>query len=347
MARTKVSKSRKKPAEVLPQGTSTWMGLRTPLPLAVEEHPEGADVAIWLDVDTEYVLASRIAPKGSPGLLRETLLEAMHSPAAPSKPGRPRAVAVEQEEWFAELEDVIEQHGVARAAQEDFSLLHDLVEAFVEAPRRSVPTPELTGIDPAAQGLFCERMAALWEAAPWRQVSEGQMLSVEGLAPEPLFLAVMGQKGHVHGLAVFLTEAAAATIQQVEGTSMEDLPCLVASFESEDMVGPEWPALVRAHQWKQAPEDLFPAVVRLGSRHFIPTEDEMHLLSVLVAVVTDYPFGDGRPGYLEFTMEGKHGLACWPALPEMRRKSATRAPRPPRPGACPKKKSPKQPLPGA
>lgn len=294
------------------QRPTTWLGMQVHLPVQVHDLPDGVDMALWMDPQTDCILATEIGPAGTPGLLRKAFVQAMLSPISPAKPCRPRGVAIEPGSAVEQVEDLLKEIDIHLEQGADFSPMERALADFVSHTQRDYPTPLMTGLEPAEMARFCERMATLWKAAPWRHVADSEIMAVAGLTDEPVFVSILGLAKQSFGFAVFFSDLPRVPTDGEGGLAMGDVPGLVASFEDEEQVGPEWPAAVRKQRWRSGKKGLYPTAVRLGETCLIPSVEDMRLLTTLASLVAEYPFHRRAPGRLEFTIDGRDGLAVWP-----------------------------------
>lgn len=328
-------------AKALPQVPQIWLGTQMRLEVPIEDAPEGVDMAMWMDRATGIILASALGPAGDPGLLRKMFLQAMMDPMAPVPPCRPQAVALESPDLLIQVGDILEALHIDQTSDAGFAMVHEAVQGFLEEMATRLPHPLLTGLTPPEMALFCERMADLWKAAPWRHVGDSELMAVKGLTPDPMYISIMGSMEESFGFVVFLTEDAATTMMNEFDPDMASLPCLVATFEGEDEVGSAWPAMIQEHRWRLGKKGRYPTVMRLGQPDATPSDDEMRLVTSLAHVLTLCPFKKAKPAEFEFSVDDRSGRASWPAdpPPPVRKSRPAASKRPARDETAPKSKA--------
>jgi tetratricopeptide (TPR) repeat protein len=200
--------------------TETWQGGLVRLPSWVEE--EGGTVyrpwaGVWVSLATGLVNVKVEPERGAhdPGLGLEALLE-LGTQFALCRPGR---LEVADAELGAEILRALGEDELALTIVPTLPAVRDVLDRMAEELRGApVPPGALSGLGVTVEGLraFAEAAKRFYEAAPWRHLSDEDLLHVEepAVVPQLRHLSVLGGAGLSFGLAGFETPEAFEAIAE-------------------------------------------------------------------------------------------------------------------------------------
>jgi hypothetical protein len=181
-----------------------WLGGRYILPNPIREGGAliQAEVVLWLEMPRNVVVGSTIIDPRSPVPFAETLSTAMKSPAEGS-PRKPAGIRVPKQELADALHGLNVPVVVAPVPELDAAFA-DLTDAIASTD----PLATYLGggtISPRIIARLFSAASILFRMAPWRHVSEGQVLRIDipDLAVEGACLSVIGGAGESFGLLLF------------------------------------------------------------------------------------------------------------------------------------------------
>lgn len=189
----------------LPRLTSVWECDRRPLsgvgyvPESDSESVE-ADCIIWGDGLQGVVRGMSVVPceTGHEAIVR-ALLQAIEKPQGGVEPARPRKVIVRDREIQFFLRGALQSL--------DIPVEYAPELPFIEEVFEKITAPEMaeTELPPAFETLLLEKAKLLWEDAPWRYLSEQEILAIELNCwdIETLYLSVLGIGELEYGLLFY------------------------------------------------------------------------------------------------------------------------------------------------
>lgn len=166
----------------------------------------------WVSLRTGRVHARLEDGRGSPDW-RLALEAALEFGLKPRLAGcRPARIEVADEAVAAGLRGALASAGVVVSLARELPAVRDLLAAMAEhAPGGSCPPGALDapGVTPAAMRAFAEAARRFHEAAPWRHLTNEDLVHVEApaVAPGLRLVTVLGAGGQTFGLGFFDTEA--------------------------------------------------------------------------------------------------------------------------------------------
>ncbi|MEO0648585.1 MAG: hypothetical protein AAFZ17_20925, partial [Cyanobacteria bacterium J06650_10] len=189
----------------LPRLTSVWECDRRPLPPAGTVLDESAqavegDCILWVDSLQGVVRGLNVVPKetGHEAIVR-TLLQAIETPQGRVEPARPRKVIVRDREIQFFL------RGALQALDIPVEYAHELPiidEVFEKLQTPEVATPKLPE---DLEDILLAKAALLWQDAPWRFLSEQEILAIElnRWEIDTLYLSILGLAKMEYGLLFY------------------------------------------------------------------------------------------------------------------------------------------------
>src|SRR5260221_649090 len=248
-----------------------WIGGRYTLPHKVVEGGVTIqpDVVLWLELPRGVIVGSTVINPHAPVAFEETLSEAMKHPAE-GAPRRPARIRVPTKQLADALRGTDATVVVAPVPELD--------DLFAEMAGATAPPPALTTyfgdgtISPDVVGAFFSAASTFFRAAPWRHVTEEQVLRVDipELQVEEACLSVIGGAGESYGLLLFRsletfmdfasmappTEEAMRSPQPQQETKLLSL-----SFDPKKTLSPEMLREIKTHRWEVAGAKGYPALL--------------------------------------------------------------------------------------
>lgn len=284
------------PAEPLtPRGSLIrWEGGVVPVAELVQAAPDdlGYRLVLWVESGSERVVGVRFARGGTDAEVTEQLLhEAMRRPAT-GAPSRPAEVLVTDAALAEALRPPLAPLGIPvrrvpecqswRAVMSEFG-------AFLAAhwPGRSYFDGE--SITAADVERFFRAAAGFYRRAPWEVLRELPVeLRLAG-RPEPLYATALGRDRMVHGLTLFLSEAAFRHRAGHDPHPMRAPGTVAVTFDREDSIPPPMLEERRAHRWPLAGPAAFPLPYRQLADGTMrePDVQELNLLAVALYALTE------------------------------------------------------------
>lgn len=317
--------ARRRPAlerfALLPRAASdVWQGGLVRLPAWITPGPGTAPYrpwgALWVSRQSGLLhLKIEPAPEShGPQLLLQALLEfALDRRVGGQRPGGLEVGDDETRAWLTwalrDPELAIETVPGLAAVQEALARL----DAFVHGRPPLPGALSGAGVTLARLGAFAEAARRFYAAAPWRWLTDEDLIQVESpVAPRGLgYVTVMGGAGRVYGLSFF--------------DGPDDLEAFLEQEDVEELAGVEgrWSVLLgpitelpladadlfREHRWPVAGPEAYPVAVRFGPGPGIQRPDAATLtyLEALLLALTDTTEGDIDRGRWERRVEAAAG----------------------------------------
>lgn len=270
----------------LSRSEAVWIGGRRPAP----DGSEKADACFWIDIEANEVRGFDIVPRGTRrNALLQLLVDAMLAPHDGLRPQRPHAVASDDARLNTFLAPVdIEVRNAPKALVDQmFDAMLDLLE---EGEGLSGGYLSREDVHPQTVGRFFEAAAQLFKRAPWKHMREHELVRIEGLKRQPLFVSVDGSEGDEPAIAIFEreTDARALLDNGAEDLHADDLPPhLVLCFEAggvDDIVDE-----AREHGWAMAAGHAVPVLMRSndGDRP-LAGETDLALAAAVIALLAQH-----------------------------------------------------------
>ncbi|MGD1896865.1 MAG: hypothetical protein ACFB16_07920 [Phormidesmis sp.] len=189
----------------LPRLTSVWECDRRPLPpagTALDDSGElvEGDCILWVDSLQGVVRGLNVVPKetGHEAIVR-TLLQAIETPQGRVEPARPRKVVVRDREIQFFLRGALQALDIPVEHTPELPIIDEVFEKL-QAPE--IPQPKLPE---AFENILLEKSALLWQDAPWKYLSEQEILAIElnRWEIDTLYLSILGLAGMEYGLLFY------------------------------------------------------------------------------------------------------------------------------------------------
>ena len=167
----------------LPQIPSVWEGDRRPLSNAdshmmIDEDDileGGGECILWVDGSEGVVRAmDMVAPDAGPEAIVRALLRAMEHPQSPGPAVRPQKIVVKNREIQFYLRGVLQDLGIAIDYVSELPLIDEIFRGMEEVAVNRPPE-----LPPQYAEVLMEKAAQIWHDAPWRTLSEHQIISIE------------------------------------------------------------------------------------------------------------------------------------------------------------------------
>ena len=189
----------------LPRLTSVWECDRRPLPQAGALIDKGADPVegdciLWVDSLQGIVRGLNVVPKetGHEAIVR-TLLQAIEAPQGRVEPARPRKVVVRDREIQFFLRGALQALDIPVEYAHELPIIDEVFEKLHSAEGQSEKLPD------ALEETLLAKAALLWQDAPWRYLSEQEILAIElnCWEIETLYLSILGLAKMEYGLLFY------------------------------------------------------------------------------------------------------------------------------------------------
>lgn len=263
-----------------------WIGGRYTFPAQIREGKEvfRPECIIWLEMPDCLLVNSTVIDPRRPVTLAETLSEAMLRPEA-GPPRRPSRIRVPDEAMANELR--MEIQGIPIAVAPVPELDAAFAELCATAEREANPTYLDDGAtSPAIVGRLFAAASRLFHAAPWRRISERQIIGVD----IPAFdihgacLSIIGAAGQSLGLLLFrsIADFMAFAVRAVRESDTDDEIALRSlSFDRKKDLPPSLMREIREHRWPVAGNRAYPTLICLDDA-MAPvqaTEDDFRIMT--------------------------------------------------------------------
>lgn len=199
----------------LPQENSRWILAYRVIPAWISRDTNPDDFfKPWMyfiaDLDTASIVhVALLEDAADVSKLIDLLAEAMVYPAQNSiKPQRPAEIQFEFEEIIEDLESILNQLDI-KAALNPFGEIADeiAIELYPIITNGQMPLAGLSehrGISEALAGEVLKNAMGLWEAAPWKNLENEDILKITvDDQKKPYYISMMGSGGKEFGFAVF------------------------------------------------------------------------------------------------------------------------------------------------
>lgn len=250
---TKLSPTTLRRLQKLPQIPCVWEGDRRSVALDPElldpEMGEGdeGECILWVDGSEGVVRAMDMASasRGLDAVVR-TLLRAMEHPHNPAQPARPQKIVVRDREVLFFLRGVLQDLDITLEYVPDLPLIDEIFRGLQERFQGRRP-PQLP---PQFEEILQQKALQLWQDAPWRLLSDHQILSIElnrwGIGS--FYVSVLGMLGLDYGILMYrslesLQQFRASVLANSSIEHLEDAflsqDCLFVTYESLEEIDEE------------------------------------------------------------------------------------------------------------
>jgi tetratricopeptide (TPR) repeat protein len=187
----------------------TWQGAVVRLRAWIEE-PDGAlrrpRAAVWVSLATGLVNVAVETPEAEPDAT--LALRALVELGLRFAKGRPARLEVADEALGASLRAGLEDAGLAVHVREATPAVHEMVRLLTRDLGGVPPPPDALdapGVTVARMRAFAAAAQAFYRAAPWRYLSDADLVRVEAppVARGLKYLTVLGAAGQTFGVAFF------------------------------------------------------------------------------------------------------------------------------------------------
>ncbi|MGB3671605.1 MAG: hypothetical protein WA984_15950 [Phormidesmis sp.] len=188
----------------LPRLTSVWECDRRPLPptskVLDDKASADGDCILWVDSLQGVVRGLSVVPRetGHEAIVR-TLLQAIEAPQGRVPPARPRKVVVRDREIQFFLRGALQALDIPVEYAPELPIIDEVFEKLQspEAPESKLPE--------TCEDILLEKAEMLWRDAPWKSLSEQEILAIElnHWDIDTLYLSVLGLAGMEYGLLFY------------------------------------------------------------------------------------------------------------------------------------------------
>lgn len=267
----KALNSRKNPSDI------EWVGGRYTLANDVVDGDFSfrPDLILWLELPAGMLLATTVVNPRDPASAAESLEQVLHHPDE-GPPRRPRRIRVADERFAEELSGATDGIPIVIAPVPELDAAFHELEAMEMASRATEPSYLVDGEIPAplVEALF-ETASLLFRAAPWRQISDQQVLRVDipHFGVDRAVLCVIGAAGENFGLLLFNSladydsfiyeppeEDEAHDEQPDRGVTLRSL-----SFDAKQDLPPSLLREIEQHRWPVAGPNAYPTLLCVGA----------------------------------------------------------------------------------
>ncbi|MGF1522317.1 MAG: hypothetical protein ACFBSF_08370 [Leptolyngbyaceae cyanobacterium] len=305
----------------LPKQPVVWEGDRRPISegmldtfgydsSAQEEETKANDCILWVDGTEGVVRAVTIVPADTgPEAVARTLLQAMERPQGAMPATRPHKVVVCDREIHFFLRGALQNLDIVVDYAETLPIIDDIFESL-QQPEDAVESL----IPDSWVAALHEQARRMWESAPWNDLGDNQILSIELNQWEltTLYVSVLGMAGLEYGLLMYrslesLVQFRETAMQENRSTQQMQQAflsqdCLFLNF---DLVQDESDSQVLPLPWLQpAPSEVVPEFGSLhpleGLRNVLELEEAAALRVCLEALNQFFEEHDGRFQSAEF-----------------------------------------------
>ena len=264
-----------------------WIGGRYTFPAQIREGKEvfRPECILWFEMPDCLLVSSTVIDPRHPVTLAETFSEAMQRPEV-GPPRRPARIRVPDEAMANELR--MEIHGIPIAV----APVPELDTAFAELCAMAESEANPTYLDdgatsPAIVARFFAAASRLFHAAPWRRLSEQQIIGVDipDFDIHGACLSIIGSGGQSLGLLLFRSIAdfmAFALRQMREGDTDDEIALRSLSFDRKKDLPPSLMREIREHRWPIAGNRAYPTLICLDEE-MTPVQATEHDFRILTA----------------------------------------------------------------
>lgn len=253
-----------------------WIGGRFTLPVPFRDGDEliHSEVVLWLELPSQLLVGSAMTDSRTPISFRETLDEAIERPAV-GEPRRPTRVRVSNAGLAEELRGADGIPVVVAPVPELDEVFAEMVDHMAESQG-----PSYFGDGEIPPWVIAELFSVahrLFRAAPWRDVSDQQIVRVDipAYGIDGAWLSVIGAAGESFGLLLF------RSLEDFErfGTSTshpsDGQPTMWSlSFDHKRDLPPPMRREVERNRWPVAGPKAYPVVISIDTQmHPLPTTE--------------------------------------------------------------------------
>ncbi len=246
-----------------------WVGARYTLPEPIRDgdavyRPE---VVLWLELPSGLLVGSMMMNPSTALSFAETLRQTIDNPAA-GPPRRPARIRVPDAALARELRA---SAGGIEIVVAPVPELDDAFDQLTEALAESQPDPSYLGdgeISPAAVAELFSAAGALFRTAPWRQMSDQQIVRVDiaEYGIEGACLSILGAAGESFGLLLFRSvEDFDAFGDQLRRQSDGQPAMRSLSFGPKKRLPPAMAREIQRHRWPVAGANAYPTVFSIDA----------------------------------------------------------------------------------
>jgi len=199
----------------------------------------GGECILWVDGSEGVVRAmDMVATDAGPEAIVRALLRAMEHPQSPGPAVRPQKIVVKNREIQFYLRGVLQDLGIAIDYVPELPLIDEIFRGMEEVAVNRPPE-----LPPQYAEVLMEKAAQIWHDAPWRTLSEHQIISIEinQWDVASLYVSVLGQGRMDYGVLLYRSLESLKRFRErvVNDDCFEDLEqaflgqdCLFLTFES-------------------------------------------------------------------------------------------------------------------
>ena len=283
-----------------------WIGGRYTLSRNIQENGEliRPAVILWIELPRLIIVGSKMFDSREPVSFAQTLSEAMAHPHEGSA-RKPSRIRVADEELAEELRRIAGGIPVVVAQVPELdAVVADMERSFSEAMPTELSYLAGGSIAPEVVARLFAAASRFFRAAPWRHVTENQLIGVDipALEIEGGCLCVVGGQGESFGLLLFRSlEALERYGSRTPGPRGDDEELLLGdepellsiSFDRKRDLPPAMRKEVDQYRWQVAGTKAFPIVMAVDE-NAVPRQTEEPDLRVLTACAAAFTEFLGR-----------------------------------------------------
>jgi hypothetical protein len=265
-----------------------WIGGRYTFPVELQEGKEffRPECILWIEMPGLTLVGSTVSDPREPATFTESIEDAMLRPIE-GPPRRPALIRVSDEGTAKELRRSFHSIPIFVAPVPELDAA--FAELSARAEREANPSYfERGAISPAIVGEFFEAANLLFRAAPWRQITEEKVVSVDipAFDIQDACLSVIGNAGQELGLLLFrsindfwsfkLRLAADNEDEDGDGVAIRSL-----SFDRKKNLPPPLVREIREHRWPVAGAKAYPLFLCLDAAtdRLAPSERDFQIMT--------------------------------------------------------------------
>jgi hypothetical protein len=246
-----------------------WIGGRYTFPIEVEDGKEvfRPDCIIWLEMPDLTLVGSTLIDPREPATFTESLNEAMLEPIE-GPPRRPVRIRVPDESIANELRRAFRGIPIIVAPVPEL----DAAFAGLSAMAERVANPsylEGGAISPTIVGELFEAANLLFRAAPWRQITEQQIIAVDipAFDIQDACMSVIGAADETLGLLLFrsISDFLVFTMRLAAEEEGHDVALRSLTFDRKKDLPPSLTSEIREHRWPVAGAKAYPSLLCLDA----------------------------------------------------------------------------------
>ncbi|MBE7379998.1 MAG: hypothetical protein F6J95_001125 [Leptolyngbya sp. SIO1E4] len=198
--------------ERLPKQPVVWEGDRRPISegmldtfgydsSAQDGDHDASDCILWVDGTEGVVRAVTIVPADTgPEAVVRTFLQAMEHPQGSMPPARPHKIVVRDREIHFFLRGALQGLDVIVDYAETLPIINDIFESLQQSD-----DPVESSLPETWVAALNEQAHHMWENAPWNNLGDDQILSIElnHWDLDTLYVSVLGMAGLEYGLLIY------------------------------------------------------------------------------------------------------------------------------------------------